>query len=131
MKRNISPLMTLSIIEAENVLPHSNKKPAFSNLDPKKIQFFYPDNINLQQAAGDFNSVIELSADFCLRTFDLDFQRSIYQLTIKPDNLKIFFDSQTSPFDSTALNQLAATDPTKTTYVNGIPVPPKGLTVLI
>lgn len=131
MNQDISPLMALSIVEAENVLPRKNKSPASLNMVQNANQIFDPDNINIQAVAGDFNSVVELSADFCLGVFDLAFERSVYQLTIEPEDLKTFFSSQTTAFDSPTLNQLAATDPTKTTYINGLAVPPKGLTVLI
>lgn len=130
MQPKLGSLTTLSILQTDNLLPPKSKKPSASP-SQKGIQLFNADDIGLQQAAGDFNCVIELSADLCLRAFDFDFQKSVYQLTIKPADLKSFFASQTSAFDSTQLNQLAATDPTKITYINGTPILPKGLTLLV
>ena len=87
--------------------------------------------MNLNEAASDFNSVVELSADFCLRGFDFDFQRNLMGLVISPQDLKTFFASQTTAFDSAYLNQLAATDPTKPTYIAGLEIQPKGLSLLL
>ena len=71
------------------------------------------------------------SADFCLRVFDFDFQRNLMGLVISPQDLKTFFASQTTAFDSAYLNQLAATDPTKPTYIAGLEIQPKGLSLLL
>jgi hypothetical protein len=129
MNYSTGPAEILSLV-AGNVLPQ-RKSSSFAHLTTQGIQVFSPDSINLHEAASDFNCVVELSADFCLRVFDFDFQRTFMGLVISPIDLKTFFASQTTPFDSPYLNQLAATDPTKPTYFNGIELQPKGLSLLL
>lgn len=119
-------------LQTGNVLPIRGKPPASESAIPfAPFNPFDPRSVSPDQASGDFNCVVELSAQLCLRVFDLDFQRTYFQLTISPSDLKAFFSGQTTPFDSHVLTELAATDPTQYTYVNNTYTPPKGLTLLL
>jgi hypothetical protein len=73
--------------------------------------------MDTMQAAGGFNSVIEVSARYCLRVFDMDLNLPDFEIGITPDEMRELLVSRKASLQSAYLKTLAIPESFNGIYV--------------
>jgi hypothetical protein len=122
--KHYSDSISVASLLAENVIPAETRITSSAAAGPLS---FNADFVKLSAVTGGFNCVVEISDQHCLRVFAEDLDAGFWvRLNLTP--VQLFFNAQTTAFESAYLNKLKAAGLTST--VQGITTTLKDLPIL-